>query len=52
MKTTVEVPDGLYRRAKVEAARRGRKLKDRSRRGYGSYSKLHATPVAIRASPG
>jgi hypothetical protein len=28
MKTTVEVPDGLYRRAKVEAARRGRKLKD------------------------
>ena len=28
MKTTVEVPDELYRRAKVEAAQRGRKLKD------------------------
>jgi hypothetical protein len=28
MKTTVEVPDDLYRRAKVEAALRGRKLKD------------------------
>jgi hypothetical protein len=28
MKTTVEVPDELYRRAKVEAALRGRKLKD------------------------
>jgi hypothetical protein len=28
MKTTVEVPDKLYRRAKAEAALRGRKLKD------------------------
>jgi hypothetical protein len=28
MKTTVELPDDLYRRAKVEAALRGRKLKD------------------------
>ena len=28
MKTTIEVPDDLYRRAKVEAALRGRKLKD------------------------
>lgn len=28
MKTTVEVPDALYRRAKAEAALRGRKLKD------------------------
>jgi predicted component of type VI protein secretion system len=28
MKTTVEVSDDLYRRAKVEAALRGRKLKD------------------------
>jgi hypothetical protein len=27
-KTTVEVPDDLYRRAKAEAALRGRKLKD------------------------
>jgi hypothetical protein len=28
MKTTVELPDDLYRRAKIEAARRGNKLKD------------------------
>jgi hypothetical protein len=28
MKTTIEVPDDLYRRAKAEAALRGRKLKD------------------------
>jgi hypothetical protein len=28
MKTTVEVPDELYRRAKVEAALRGRKFKE------------------------
>jgi hypothetical protein len=28
MKTTVEVPDDLYRRAKAEAALRGRKVKD------------------------
>ena len=28
MKTTVEVPDELYRQAKAEAALRGRKVKD------------------------
>ncbi len=28
MKTTVEMPDDLYRQAKAEAALRGRKLKD------------------------
>lgn len=28
MKTTVEVPDELYRQAKAEAALRGRKLRD------------------------
>jgi hypothetical protein len=28
MKTTIEVPDDLYRRAKAEAALRGRRLKD------------------------
>jgi predicted component of type VI protein secretion system len=28
MKTTVELPDDLYRRAKAQAALRGRKLKD------------------------
>jgi hypothetical protein len=28
MKTTIEIPDDLYRRAKAEAALRGRTLKD------------------------
>ena len=28
MKTTIELPDPLYRRAKAEAALRGRKLKE------------------------
>ena len=28
MKTTIEMPDDLYRRAKAEAALRGRRLKD------------------------
>jgi hypothetical protein len=28
MKTTVEMPDDLYRRAKAEAALRGRRMKD------------------------
>ena len=28
MKTTVELPDAIYHQAKVEAALRGRKLKD------------------------
>jgi hypothetical protein len=28
MKTTIELPDDLYRKAKVEAALRGRKLRD------------------------
>ena len=28
MRTTVDLPDELYRRAKAEAALRGRKLKD------------------------
>lgn len=28
MKTTIEVPDDLYRRAKAEAALRGRRVKD------------------------
>jgi hypothetical protein len=28
MRTTIEIPDDLYRRAKAEAALRGRKLKE------------------------
>jgi hypothetical protein len=43
MKTTVEVSDDLYRRAKSEAALRGRKLKDLVEGGLRSYSKLPAS---------
>jgi hypothetical protein len=36
MKTTVEVPDDLYRHAKIEAARRGTSLKDLVEEGLRS----------------
>jgi len=41
MKTTIEVSDDLYRRAKSEAALRGRKLKDLGR-GTARPGKLRA----------
>jgi hypothetical protein len=48
MKTTVEVPDDLYRRAKAEAALRGRKLKDLIEEGLrlvlASPRKAHRRP--------
>ena len=46
MKTTVEMPDDLYRRAKVEAALRGRKLKDLIEEG------LRLVLEAPRRTPG
>jgi hypothetical protein len=46
MKTTVEVSDDLYRRAKAEAALRGRKLKD-----CGLCSKLRANRIGVGAWP-
>ena len=36
MKTTVEIPDELYRKAKAEAALRGRKFKDLIEEGLRS----------------
>lgn len=48
MKTTIEVPDELYRRAKAAAALRGRKLKDLFAEGLRlvleKSSKRGATP--------
>src|SRR5271169_3635521 len=45
MKTTVEVSDDLYRRAKSEAALRGRKLKDLVEEGLRLVlERPHATP--------
>jgi hypothetical protein len=49
MKTTVEVPDELYRRAKAEAALRGRKLKDLIEEGLRLVLER---PHAPRRDPG
>jgi hypothetical protein len=46
MKTTVELPDILYRQAKAEAALRGRKLKDLVEEGLRLV--LEAPPAATR----
>ena len=48
MKTTVEVPDELYRRAKAEAALRGRKLKDLVEEGLRLVLE---TPAKKRSKP-
>jgi hypothetical protein len=44
MKTTIELPDELYRKAKAEAALRGRKLKDLVEEGLTLV--LRITPEA------
>jgi hypothetical protein len=46
MKTTVELPDTLYRQAKAEAALRGRKLKDLVEEGLRRV--LEAPPETTR----
>ena len=46
MKTTVELPDTLYRQAKAEAALRGRKLKDLVEEGLRRV--LETQPVTPR----
>jgi predicted component of type VI protein secretion system len=48
MKTTIEVPDELYRRAKAQAALRGRKLKDLVAEGLRL---VLATPGGTRRQP-
>jgi hypothetical protein len=48
MKTTVEIPDELYRRAKAEAALGGRKLKDLIEEGLRL---VLAAPRKIRQRP-
>jgi hypothetical protein len=42
MRATIEIPEYLYRRAKAEAARRGRKLQDLIEEGLRLV--LHAQP--------
>lgn len=41
MKTTVELSDDLYRQAKVEAALRGRKLRELVEAGFGRRARRH-----------
>ena len=48
MKTTFDIPDELYRRAKAEAALRGRKLKDLVEEGLRSVIE---TPHQERPRP-
>lgn len=48
MKTTIEVPDELYRRAKAEAALRGHKLKDLVEEGLRL---VLAVPAKQRKAP-
>jgi hypothetical protein len=48
VKTAVELPDELYRRAKVEAASRGRTLKDLVEEGL---ELVLETPRGARARP-
>jgi hypothetical protein len=50
MKTTVEVSDDLYRRAKAEAALRGRKLKDLVEEGLRLV--LGCAPPSLRRVAG
>ena len=51
MKTTVDVSDELYRRAKSEAALRGRKLKDLVEEGLRLVLELHADHSGAGISP-
>ena len=51
MKTTIEVPDELYRRVKSEAALRGLKLRDLIEEGFDWPLKRRARPIASQVSP-
>jgi hypothetical protein len=46
MRTTVDIPDELFRRAKSEAALRGRKLKDLVEQGLRLVLEKENTPAA------
>lgn len=45
MKTTVDLPDDLFRRAKAEAALRGVKFKDLVQEGLQRVLELSPTPI-------
>jgi hypothetical protein len=52
MRTTVDLPDELFRRAKSLAALRGRKLKDLVEEGLRLVLEKENAPTANEKSPG
>jgi hypothetical protein len=51
MRTTVDIPDELFRRAKSEAALRGRKLKDLVEEGLRLVLEKHKLPTTAEKKP-
>lgn len=51
MRTTVDIPDELFRRAKSEAALRGRKLKDIVEEGLQLVLEKQKAPAEIEQKP-
>jgi hypothetical protein len=51
MRTTVDIPDELFRRAKSEAALRGRKLKDLVEEGLRVVLEKEKTPAESDKKP-
>ena len=51
MRTTVDIPDELFRRAKSEAALRGRKLKDLVEEGLHLVLEKEEEPAAVGPKP-
>ena len=52
MKTTVELPDDLYRRAKAQAALRGRKFKELVEEGLRLMVRLRKQARALKSLKG
>jgi hypothetical protein len=51
MRTTVDIPDELFRRAKSQAALRGRKLKDLVEEGLRLVIEQEKLPTAAKKKP-
>ena len=51
MRTTVDIPDELFRRAKSEAALRGRKLKDLVEEGLRLVIEKEKLPAMSKKKP-
>jgi len=51
MRTTIDLPDALYRQAKAEAALRGRKLRDLIEESLRQVLASHAATTSLSPSP-